>query len=128
MSSICDKTVLLVIDLASGTDEEIAEAIKSALPQWRRGKGAEVDESGTVRFGFWTIKKIISYRLIAMLDILLWAKLNDLRLSDDRLSRLLYTDEDAESLLRVNYPIKEADGPLAMKAETVDSSGSSISL
>ncbi len=26
------------VDLASGTDEEIAESLKSALPQWRRVK------------------------------------------------------------------------------------------
>ncbi|MCQ8228400.1 DUF6387 family protein [Pantoea trifolii] len=89
MSAICEKTVLLEIDLASGTDDEIAESIKTALPQWRSVKGIKADESVAVRFGYGTIKKIITYRLIAMLDVLLWAKMNELRLSDDRLSRLL---------------------------------------
>ncbi|MGC1059586.1 DUF6387 family protein [Pantoea agglomerans] len=120
MSAISEKTVLLEIDLASGTDDEIAESIKSALPQWRRVKGIKADMSGAVRFGYGTIKKIISYRLIAMLDMLLWAKMNDLRLSDDRLSRLLYTDEDDEAVIRLHYHIKDADRPLAMKAATID--------
>ncbi|MGC0784581.1 DUF6387 family protein [Pantoea agglomerans] len=120
MSAISEKTVLLEIDLASGTDDEIAESIKSALPQWRRVKGIKAEMSGAVRFGYGTIKKIISYRLIAMLDMLLWAKMNDLRISDDRLSRLLYTDEDDEAVIRLHYHIKEADRPLAMKAATID--------
>jgi len=55
-----------------------------------------------------------------MLDVLLWAKMNDLRLSDDRLSRLLYTDEDDEAVIRLHYHIKDADRPLAMKAATID--------
>ncbi|WP_141400244.1 DUF6387 family protein [Candidatus Pantoea floridensis] len=50
MSAICEKTVLLEIDLASGTDDEIAESIKTALPQWRSVKGIKADESGAVRF------------------------------------------------------------------------------
>lgn len=120
MSSICEKTILLEIDLASGNDDEIAESIKSALPQWRQVKGIQADDSGAVRFGYGTIKKIITYRLIAMLDILLYAKIYDIRLSDERLSRLLYTDEDDESVIRVNYQIKDADRPLAMKAATID--------
>jgi hypothetical protein len=120
MSPICEKTVLLEIDLASGTDNEITESIKSALPQWRRVKGVEVNESGAVRFGYGTIKKIISYRLIAMLDVLLWSKRKDVRVSDDRLSRLLYTDEDDEASIRLHYHIKDADRPLAMKAATID--------
>lgn len=55
-----------------------------------------------------------------MLDVLLWAKVYDLRVSDDRLSRLLYTDEDDEAVIRLSYHIKDADRPLAMKAATID--------
>lgn len=120
MSAICEKTVLLEIDLASGTDDEIAESIKTALLQWRSVKGIKADESGAVRFGYGTIKKIITYRLIAMLDVLLWANMNELRLSDDRISRLLYTDEDDEAVIHLNYQVKNADRPLAMKAATID--------
>ena len=80
----------------------------------------DVNETGIVRFGYGTIKKIINYRLVAMLDILLWAKRKELRISDDRLSRLLYTDEDEEVSTRLGYHIKDSDRPLAMKAATID--------
>jgi hypothetical protein len=35
-----------------------------------------------------------------MLDILVWAAVKKIRVSDDRLSRLLYTDDDEESEMR----------------------------
>lgn len=120
MSPLCEKTVLLEIDLGSGTDDEITESIKAALPQWRKIKGVDAGQSGAVRFGYGTIKKLMSYRIVAMLDILMWAKIHKIRISDDRLSRLLYTDEDDEAVIRLNYHIKDADRPLAMKAATID--------
>lgn len=118
--SMAKGTVMLEVDLASGTDEEIAEALKTALPQWRRIKGIEPDMSGAVRFGYGTIKKLISYRIMAMLDILMWAKIHKVRISDDRLSRLLYTDEDEEDETRLSNHIRDSDRPLANKAATIN--------
>ncbi|MEI2683678.1 DUF6387 family protein [Erwinia aphidicola] len=118
--SMTKNTVMLEIDLASGTDEEIAESIKTALPQWRRIKGTEPDMSGVVRFGYGTVKKLINYRIMAMLDILMWAKIYKVRISDDRLSRLLYTDEDEEYETRLSNHIRDSDRPLANKASTIN--------
>ncbi|MBJ8868277.1 DUF6387 family protein [Citrobacter koseri] len=115
-----DRTVMLEIDLASGTDEEIAESLKAALPQWRKVKGIDENPLESVRFGYGTIKKLISYRVIPMLDILVWAAIKKIRVSDDRLSRLLYTDDDEESDMRLSSQIKDTDRPLALKACTID--------
>lgn len=41
-------------------------------------------------------------------------------LSDDRLSRLLYTDEDDDKAIRQGYHIRDADRPFAMKAVEID--------
>ncbi|WP_420286899.1 DUF6387 family protein [Enterobacter sp. BNK-9] len=110
------RTVMFEIDLASGTDEEIAESLKTALPQWRKVKGIDENPLESVRFGYGTIKKLISYRVIPMLDILVWAAVKKIRVSDDRLSRLLYTDNDEESEVRLPNQIKDTDRPLALKA------------
>lgn len=114
------RTVMFEIDLASGTDEEIAESLKAALPQWRKVKGIDENPLESVRFGYGTIKKLISYRVIPMLDILVWAAVRKIRVSDDRLSRLLYTDDDEESEMRQSSQIKDTDRPLALKASTTD--------
>ncbi|HCT9899625.1 TPA: hypothetical protein OUD55_004279 [Citrobacter koseri] len=114
------RTVMFEIDLASGTDKEIAESLKAALPQWRKVKGIDENPLESVRFGYGTIKKLISYRVIPMLDILVWAAIKKIRVSDDRLSRLLYTDDDEESDMRLSSQIKDTDRPLALKACTID--------
>jgi len=55
-----------------------------------------------------------------MLDILVWAAVKKIRVSDDRLSRLLYTDYDEESEMRQSSQIKDTDRPLALKASKID--------
>ncbi|MEH4811251.1 DUF6387 family protein, partial [Klebsiella pneumoniae] len=112
-------TVMVEIDLANGTDEEIAESLKAALPQWRKVRGIEPDATEAIRFGYGTIKKIINYRLIPLIDILVWSNLHQVRVSEDRLSRLLYTDDDNEEQTRLNHQIRDTDRPLAMKAASI---------
>ena len=112
-------TVMVEIDLANGTDEEIAESLKAALPQWRKVRDIEADTSDSIRFGYGTIKKIINYRLIPMIDILVWSTLHKVRISEDRLSRLLYTDDDDEEQTRLNHQIRDTDRPLAIKAASI---------
>jgi hypothetical protein len=112
-------TVMVEIDLTNGTDEEIAESLKAALPQWRKVRGIEADTTDAIRFGYGTIKKIINYRLIPMIDILVWSNLHKVRISENRLSRLLYTDDDDESDTRLNHQIRDTDRPLAMKAASI---------
>lgn len=114
------RTVLLEVDLLHGTDDDIAEAIKAALPQWRRVLGVEAQVSEAVRFGYGTIKKIINYRIVPMLDIINWAKKNGVRISDDRLSRLLYTDDDDEDIIRSESQLKDTDRPLALKVSSIN--------
>ncbi|EIC2093731.1 hypothetical protein K9559_004653, partial [Escherichia coli] len=111
--------VMVEIDLANGTDEEIAESLKAALPQWRKVRGIEPDVTEAIRFGYGTIKKIINYRLLPMIDILVWSKLYKVRISEDRLSRLLYTDDDDEINTRLNHQIRDTDKPLALKAASI---------
>ncbi len=114
------RTVMLEVDLSSGTDDEIAESLKAALPQWRKYMEIQENPLDSVRFGYGTIKKLINYRIIPMLDILVWTKIKQIRVSDDRLSRLLYTDDDDESQIRLHYHVKDTDRPLALKAASVD--------
>lgn len=66
--------MFLEVDLLNGTDDDIAEAIKAALPQLRKVLGVEAQVSEAVRFGYGTIKKIINYRIVPMLDIITWAE------------------------------------------------------
>ncbi len=87
-------TVMVEIDLANGTDEEIAESLKAALPQWRKVRGIEADTSDSIRFGYGTIKKMIMIKTIPMIDILVWSTLHKVRHQKYLLYVLLYIIND----------------------------------
>ncbi|MCL6398362.1 DUF6387 family protein [Pectobacterium odoriferum] len=116
MPVLCEYRVMIEIDLTNGSDEEIAESLKAMLPKWRKIRKIEPESLDTIRFGHSTIKKIIDYRLIPLLDILTWAKHHDIRVSDAHLSSLLYDHADKEGRIRANNQIKDTDRPLALKA------------
>ena len=78
-------TVMVEIDLANGTDEEIAESLKAALPQWRKVRGIEPDVTEAIPLVMERLRKIINYRLIPLIDILVWSNLHQVRVSEDRL-------------------------------------------
>lgn len=118
MPDLFDRTVMFEVDLGSGTDEEIAESLKAVLPQWRKVKHISPDPIEAIRFGYGTIKKIINNRIIPMLDILVWAQEEGVRVSDIVLSRLLYSLDDED--IRSEEQIKDTDRPLAMKVATLD--------
>lgn len=92
MSLICEKTVLLEADLPSGAGDEIAESFRVALPQWRKIVSLKAVR-GSMLWS-WDYMKTFIYRLVAMLNVVLWARTHYLLLSDDKLSKLLYTNED----------------------------------
>ncbi|WP_446908612.1 DUF6387 family protein, partial [Klebsiella pneumoniae] len=50
---------------------------------------------------------------------LVWSTLHNVRISEDRLSRLLYTDDDDEEQTRLNHQIRDTDRPLALKAASI---------
>lgn len=88
--------------ISSGTDEEIAESLKAALPQWR--KYMEIDENplNSVRFGYGTIKKLINYRIIPMLDILVWAEIK--RFGSLTTDYLGYYIQTTTQKVKLDYP------------------------
>lgn len=60
MPDFFKSSILLELDLESGTDEQIAESLKSALPQWRKFKGVSPNPVETMRFGYGVIKKSLT--------------------------------------------------------------------
>lgn len=88
------------ISLEDFTDAEILADLAELLPKWRKqlgmkepnkklnkttGRERQSEES--------VIKRVIEYRIIPMLDLMIWAKLNDFKYTDEQLSRVLYPDE-----------------------------------
>ncbi|EOW6517394.1 DUF6387 family protein [Cronobacter dublinensis] len=98
------------------TDDEVIEHIKRMLPQWRKDYGVGEPAIGSFRFGLSTVKKVINLRVIPMLDLLLWAKRNDAKISYEQFSRLLYPNDS--EVIRGSSQIKDTDKPFADKVLT----------
>lgn len=99
-------------DLESSSDEEIIGSLRALLPVWRKEYGIKGRKQEA--FGLGKILKLVDYRILPMIDLLMWAKLNDVSLSNTILSRVLYpklTDE-----VRGDEQLKDTDRPIAERA------------
>lgn len=99
-------------DLESSSDDEIISSIRTLLPVWRKEYGIIDKKQET--FGIGKILKLVDYRIIPMMDLLMWSKLNSISLSNTILTRVLYpklTDE-----VRGEEQLKDTDRPIAEKA------------
>ena len=107
-----ESRVYTFFDLESSSDDEIIGSLRALLPVWRKEyviKGRKQEA-----FGLGKILKLVDYRILPMIDLLMWAKLNDVSLSNTILSRVLYpklTDE-----VRGDEQLKDTDRPIAAKA------------
>ena len=99
-------------DLENSSDEEIIGSLRALLPVWRKEYGIKSRKQEA--FGLGKILKLVDYRILPMIDLLMWAKLNDVSLSNTIISRVLYpklTDE-----VRGDEQLKDTDRPIAAKA------------
>lgn len=111
-----DHPLYLWLNIRLLTDDEIVEHVKRMLPQWRKEYGISEPKIGSFRFGLSTIKKVVSSRIIPMLDLMLWAKRHDAKISYEQMSRLLYPNDS--EVIRGGSQIKDTDKPFAEKTLT----------
>ena len=113
-----ESRVYTFFDLESSSDEEIIGSLRALLPVWRKEYGIKGRKQEA--FGLGKILKLADYRILPMMDLLMWAKLKDISLSNTILSRVLYpklTDE-----VRGDEQLKDTDRPIAEKAMSGETS------
>jgi hypothetical protein len=110
------KPLYLELNIRMLSDEEVIEHMKRMLPEWRRTHNIREPQTGSFRFGLGTIKKLINFRIIPMLDLMFWSKRNNAKISNEQLSRLLYPNDS--DVIRGGSQIKDTDKPFAEKVLT----------
>lgn len=104
--------LLLDLWLEEATDDEILSSIRKLLPTWReRLSVPEPDILPKRRIGLKTIQKLVSNRILPMLDILLWGEVHSKEISNPMLSHLVFADDPKDS-----QAIKETIKPYALEA------------
>ncbi len=100
--SLCSKDgrVDLSVSLDNYTDTEILSELADLLPMWRKqldqpepNKKLNETTRRKRHSGESIIKGLIEYRIIPMLDLILWAGLNGFEYTAEQLSRELYPNE-----------------------------------
>ncbi len=102
--------LILELSLELMTDEEITNHIAYNLPKWRKRfsvpEPKNVGEGQKVGFSF--IRKIHEYRVIPFLDLQTWSSVNNVEITHDLYSRLLFPLElgDLKSDSNIRNTIK----------------------
>ncbi|MBW5825275.1 hypothetical protein H0I68_09400 [Yersinia kristensenii] len=105
-------SVLTSIDLDDATDDEIITSMMHLLPLWRAQLSLpEKDHVAPKRIGVKTLQKLISNRVIPILDLLLWGKVFGKEITNPMISLLVFDDDPKDT-----QAIKESIKPFALEA------------
>lgn len=96
--------VVVEINLSSKTDEEIISSLKRLLPLWRTELNLPVAKMPGKDLA--AIKKLVGYKIIPMLDLILWGACGGGDITAPTLNRLLF--EGRENPRTVRRTMKEA--------------------
>lgn len=100
--------LIIGCNIKTYSDEEILKSMEKFLPIWRKSLQIEEPKIPKVNIGIQSLKKIVSYRALPIIDILLWCSINSYSISDTLLSFLVFKDE-----LKDSYVIKDTIKPFA---------------
>lgn len=106
--------VLLSVNLDDATDEEILVSMRKLLPLWR--KQLELPENAYVapkKIGLKTLQKLITNRVLPILDLLIWEKRFDKVVTNPMIGVLVFNDDPKDT-----QAIKESIKPFALEAMT----------
>jgi hypothetical protein len=79
LTNASDGTVSVVIDLKEHTNKEIIADFEKLLPEWR--KSLELPEPTDIKYAKVSdFEKIVPYRIIPLLDLLIWGKRHNKRI------------------------------------------------
>ncbi|MBA0171239.1 DUF6387 family protein [Pectobacterium versatile] len=105
-------SVLTSINLDDATDEEIIANISQLLPLWRKQLSLpEQEHIAQKRVGVKTLKKLVSNRVIPILDLLLWGAKTGKDITNPMISLLVFGDDPKDT-----QAIKESIRPFALES------------
>ncbi|MCL6354382.1 hypothetical protein EXT68_02485 [Pectobacterium parmentieri] len=105
--------MLVQINLAETSSEEIINHLKVMVPEWKKQLQAPEPPARDFRFGVSNLKKILDYNIIPIMDLLFWAQGEDIRIGMPQLTSFLYPDEFKDGIRDVDK-VKSTDHPLAI--------------
>lgn len=112
LSDCFSSNVLATIDLDDATDDEIITSLTNLLPLWRKKlKVPEKDHIARKRIGIKTIQKLVSNRVLPIVDLLIWGEKVGKEVTNPMISALAFSDDPKDT-----QAIKESIKPFAIES------------
>ncbi|WP_024530365.1 DUF6387 family protein [Serratia fonticola] len=110
-SSEFEDEVVIKVNLASFTDDELLAEFKELLKEWRFELEIDEPQASRTRIGVSTIKKIATYKVFPFLDLMLWESINGKKISNELASRVLFPDDEDECEVIGGQQVKDTIRP-----------------
>ncbi|MDX8000304.1 hypothetical protein FE394_14135 [Xenorhabdus sp. Reich] len=82
--------LIVKFNIGDYSDDELITEFKGLLKTWRLGTGIAEPEKNNNRIGLSSLKKIFTYKVFSFIDLMLWEKINQKKISNELYARLLF--------------------------------------
>ncbi|WP_340615402.1 DUF6387 family protein [Xenorhabdus entomophaga] len=82
--------LVVKFNIENYSDDELLTEFKGLLKIWRLGAGIDEPEKNNNRIGLSSLKKIFNYKVFPFIDLMLWEKINQKKISNELYARLLF--------------------------------------
>lgn len=111
LADCLEDTALVSIDLNDATDEEILASMAKLLPKWREQLALpEQPHVAQKRIGLKTLQKLISNRVLPIIDLLIWEAYSSKEVTNPMIALLVFNDDPKDT-----QAIKDTIKPFALE-------------
>ncbi|MCX2588726.1 DUF6387 family protein [Proteus penneri] len=107
--------VVIKCNLEEYSDDELVTEFKELIKYWRIEAGIDEPDRANNRIGLSTLKKLITYKVIPFIDLLIWEMVNNKRISNEMLARVLFPLTELDSEIMSGVQIKDTIRPFVEK-------------
>ncbi|HGI5214452.1 TPA: DUF6387 family protein [Providencia alcalifaciens] len=107
--------IVIKCNLEEYSDDELVTEFKELIKYWRAEAGIEEPDRANNRIGLSTLKKLITYKVVPFIDLLVWEMANNKKISNEILARVLFPLTESDSEIMSGVQIKDTIRPFVEK-------------
>ncbi|CNI88575.1 MULTISPECIES: DUF6387 family protein [Yersinia] len=112
--------VVIKLNLEEFSDEELITEFKEMIKNWRVESGIDEPDRAVNRVGLSTLKKIITYKVIPFIDLMIWEKACKKKISNEMYARILFPLSEYDYDVISSSQIKDTVKPFIEKIVSND--------
>lgn len=107
--------IVIKCNLDEYSDDELVTEFKELIKYWRAEAGIDEPDRANNRIGLSTLKKLITYKVIPFIDLLIWEMANNKKINNEMLARVLFPLTKSDSEIMSGVQIKDTIRPFVEK-------------